>query len=830
MKLGDPKQARRRQRVGLVLAVGLVASLAGVAGANERYERWQADKPYTLAGYGTHNSGGGGTLDIDYFLDSGLNTAHDQRNNFNSQRPMVEVGDLPVFYFVYIDRIPDLEGFIADFAKARKHYKNIIGLQLGDEMKSVHGEPGLEHMRQIRDWIVNHPDPQIRNLLLITCTPGGGTMGSSEHIRDYMNDTVDKIQPDAVLAQIYGLSGRGFYSSLQWFADWCRERDIAMWVVGKTFSTSRLGMPSESELRLQKFVNLAYGVRGMFDFLWYAGAEPTIRDGGYWNIDGKDNPTTLYRNVAPVNREVANVAKAILRLRPVRAYHMDSADNEAPGGAAIHHWSDDDADLPARMRRSFRLANVTGASNRNHLLAAFFRDDAGAEYFMIVNKDIGQPATGAELATRVTLSFYPAVKSIQRLRRDNGKVETIAVDENYAFDLPGGTGDLFKFNTGSPFVGVEPLVLAKLVDSSPAGGVLGRVANNRIVLSFDRPAQSVEAEIRRIDDDGKAVGQDLAELFTRTVTDDHRTLIYEETGAVLTNKASYRVTLYGADARPFTVRTVRGDVNGDGQVTGLDLAMANEVTGAVEAGWPSDMDGDGVVDQSDVRIIRQVIDPKRFHWADSFEAYSVGPLPGNGAWLEPDTMPGSGLSRAWVVSSIEVTEEHAELDGRRKVTGGAGAVGLAYSGAELRFHDGEGFGDVGQLRCGLTVRLGTDGYQDVWFSLWNSQDTGGKRGNFTTRVEETALYRTIGRGVQVINRVKHQVASKQGGSGKGLAIEYLLDFDACTITWHWRDLNTGEVGGPHMLRYRGRFDGLDSLALFIVGKDTQVDEVWIQNF
>ena len=204
----------------------LVGLLAGQVGGNQRYERWQADKPYTLAGYGTHNYGGGGKLDIDYFLASGLNTAHDTHSCYNSQRDMVDVGDLPLFYFVYLDSQPDLEGFIADFEKARKYYKNLIGLQLGDEMKSGHGEPGLEHMRQIRDWVVNHPDPAVRNLLLITCTPAGQNMGSSESIRGYMNDTVDKMQPDAVLAQMYGTGDRKFYSSLQWYADWCRQRDV----------------------------------------------------------------------------------------------------------------------------------------------------------------------------------------------------------------------------------------------------------------------------------------------------------------------------------------------------------------------------------------------------------------------------------------------------------------------------------------------------------------------------------------------------------------------------------------------------------------------------
>ena len=157
-------------------------------------------------------------------------------------------------------------------------------------------------------------------------------------------------------------------------------------------------------------------------------------------------------------------------------------------------------------------------------------------------------------------------------------------------------------------------------------------------------------------------------------------------------------------------------------------------------------------------------------------------------------------------------------------------MGLNYGGVEILFHDGGGFGDVGQLRCGFTVRLAKEGYEDLGFVLLNSQDAAGDRGNFTSRVEETTLHRTIGRGVTILDRSTHHVNAKQGSAGKGLAVEYLLDFDACTITWQWRDLNSGEIGGPHMEYYRGRFDGLDTLCLFIVGKGAQVDNVWVQNY
>jgi len=177
---------------------GLLACLAVSAWANDRYDAWQADWPYTLAGYGTHKYGGGGTLDIDDFLASGLNTAHGTRCIYNSERPMADVGDLPLIYLVYADELPDLEGFVADFERARKHYKNIVALQLGDDVINRWWHNDITHMRQIREWVVNHSDPGVRDLMLITCTPAGGNMGiEGDPIQEYMHDTHKTIRPDA---------------------------------------------------------------------------------------------------------------------------------------------------------------------------------------------------------------------------------------------------------------------------------------------------------------------------------------------------------------------------------------------------------------------------------------------------------------------------------------------------------------------------------------------------------------------------------------------------------------------------------------------------------
>ena len=825
-----------RQQYAL-LAIIITVGFTPAALANERYDAWQAQRPFVQTAWASHTVGGGDVVDLDFFHGSGLNTFWDgvRTGSWDWKHP--DSQGLPTLLMSYLSEKPDLPAFLDDYAKAKKKHSQIIGLVLGDEVRPE----SRQHMRTVRDWVVNNDDPDIASMITICSMPGFRRISVGPSAQGNWEESYAAMRPDVWLVQVYpfnfGQLESYYYSGMETSFNWTKEKDMAWWVYPQTQSSDKQNVPSESQLRLQKFTSLAYGVRGFADFLWYCGpGSASVVGAGYW--DGSGKPTPLYQLLAPINREVAQVAKSLIRLKPVGAYHMDGRDDHL----GVRHWSDSDADIPPRMRRTWKLANVTGAANRNHLLVGFFRDAAGLEYFMVVNKDHAKDKTGDELATEVTLSFHPSVKGIQRLRRSDGKVERIAVDRNYMFTLPGGTGDLFKFDTGSPFAGIEPLVLPKLVESRPVtAGVLGRVAKNRIVLTFDRDATGVEVEIHKLDEGGKAVGLDLAEHFTRALTDDNRTLSYEEQGVVLANKSTYRVTLYAADDPSLTVRTVRGDVDGDGKVTERDLTLTTRATGAAEMGAPVDLDGNGKVDQEDLYVIKQVVHPEKFRWADSFEDYPVGILVGQGGWVEVETQPGSMIAKAWLRGPLEVTEDHADIDGPRKVTGGPKARGLGFRGAEIRFHDGGGLGDVGQMRCGFTVRLGKQGLQNIGFFLWNSRDVEGVRGRIQCEVVNTTLrLHRKGRGVKVLgdgttgsDTYFHdllQIDSQQGPDGKGVAVEFLVDFDAATIAWTSTDLNSGAVSNPHKLHYRGRLAGLDAIGLAVTGENAEMDDFWVQNY
>ena len=83
------------------------------------------------------------------------------------------------------------------------------------------------------------------------------------------------------------------------------------------------------------------------------------------------------------------------------------------------------------------------------------QDDQGERYFMITNVWHGAEASAADRTSAIAIKFVPEVKKLYRLDRISGK--TVPVDlENgvLRLNLPGGTGDLFKYAPG-PFPGTQ---------------------------------------------------------------------------------------------------------------------------------------------------------------------------------------------------------------------------------------------------------------------------------------------------------------------------------------------------------------------------------------
>ena len=82
LRNGDNCIAQRRTCVACLIAMAIALGLGTPAGANPRYDAWQAQHPYVLTAYVTHPIEGGGELDLDYFLGSGLRSGQHIHSQF----------------------------------------------------------------------------------------------------------------------------------------------------------------------------------------------------------------------------------------------------------------------------------------------------------------------------------------------------------------------------------------------------------------------------------------------------------------------------------------------------------------------------------------------------------------------------------------------------------------------------------------------------------------------------------------------------------------------------------------------------------------------------
>ena len=203
-------------------------------------------------------------------------------------------------------------------------------------------------------------------------------------------------------------------------------------------------LPSESDYRMNVFSVLTYGFKGIADFL-YCGAHK--RD--ILMPDGMPSP--LYAPAAKVHAEVRRIGRSLRFLTSTHIAFLPGS-KESACAAFLKNWAPG-AGGDGKIR-SLRVVN--GSKHRTGLIG-YFKDDAGQRYFMLTNLYQHAHRSADETAVTFRITFDPKVRALLRLSRETGKVERLKIDnaaDGLTLTLPGGTGDLFKYDTG-PFAGLK---------------------------------------------------------------------------------------------------------------------------------------------------------------------------------------------------------------------------------------------------------------------------------------------------------------------------------------------------------------------------------------
>ena len=439
----------------------VVAMIAGfflipqVNAQSSRFDAWQVGRPFTLTTWNTGNNNEPGYAgwqpgyDIELFLGSGLNTILDVRGgnspNFSPfLRDNAQAAGVTILLRTPTVAYHDFSTFQTFVGQWQSTWSNYVGSLLADEPSTDQ----YSDYRDRADWLrANYPD----ELIMISHNRKDPTQVAA---------LLDGIGVDVYIAQMYPFGDDNApmdhddYAALDDLIEVCKTKSVTLWMWNQSASwAATVRQPSESDFRAQRFVELAYGVKGISDFSYdIASGESGMagyEDTSYVNslldylVPGTDVRNPLYFYAFEANREVARIGASMVKLSHVRTYHVDD------GPPAVHAFSETATD-------GLTTGKLTGISGdvSSKVLVGFFRDSNNDEYFLVVNKHHGGGLDADSTTQVVTLTFNGTVSSAQRLSRLGLQVEDLAViGDQLVITLPGGTGDLFKYDTGNPFAG-----------------------------------------------------------------------------------------------------------------------------------------------------------------------------------------------------------------------------------------------------------------------------------------------------------------------------------------------------------------------------------------
>jgi hypothetical protein len=245
---------------------------------------------------------------------------------------------------------------------------------------------------------------------------------------------------------------------------------------------------SESQLSLQYGAAWAYGYKSIFSFT-YGTTDPNNAVASvFFGGPNDTNPTPLYYSVAELNRQTLNLGPSLLKLKSenilfVRGKHKNQFNQTVTN--ALPQYAGQWSSSADPYMKSIVVTNDTAGTTKNDglpgdLLIGYFKplhedfDGPGwtDELYFLITNGLSDP-TGDKYDTRqlVRLNFdfgNSGITNLLRRDRDTGQVVvqnlTHVRGHKYYLDwyLYGGEGDLFKYNTGAPFVNPEPGTIAML--------------------------------------------------------------------------------------------------------------------------------------------------------------------------------------------------------------------------------------------------------------------------------------------------------------------------------------------------------------------------------
>ncbi len=380
-----------------------------------------------------------------------------------------QTAGLPWHQLVYLDYT--LASPLTDYRKniLQTSYNNYSG----NTGFMVMDEPNRQEMpaiREVSDWLRQvYPD----SLVYTNIGPSGGTVAGyygttpppeGYPYEQFVEDSINIMKTDVLMYDQYPFMDDGslktnYFWDMAMIRRKALEAEIPYWAWAQTYKDTErhYRTPSESDFRMQVFSHLTAGFTG-FSYFTY---NDLIGDA----LVNDDNTLTLLGNSVKVaNDEIKKIGQVLRYTTSTDLRYLAGAGNSLPDGTVA--WSPN-----AGGDDKILNIEILNASSSNHNgFVGYFTDDNNEQYFMLTNLNHGAGLSSAETTKGFRITFDETVNSLLWLNPETGR-ETVVQLDNHILDwnLSGGTGSLFKYDTGSHFAGIPeaPTVHYTFKETSP---------------------------------------------------------------------------------------------------------------------------------------------------------------------------------------------------------------------------------------------------------------------------------------------------------------------------------------------------------------------------
>ncbi|OHB54193.1 MAG: hypothetical protein A2Y12_17105 [Planctomycetes bacterium GWF2_42_9] len=373
------------------------------------------------------------------------------------------------------------------------YYSNLVSLQYGDEQD-------LELWQERQDAIVVLSDLKNRFPDVLSYTDQYFNQVDNESMELYMTEA----KPDMLMQNGYpyraGQSVTDLYQaleryrlfSLQGNGDAAKPIPHGIYTQGVIIDGRK---PSESEIRLNQFAPWTFGCKFVSCFVYNSDVAGESFQPLLFTGDCDDSPTAEFYIMKELNRQSRNIGNSLVRLQNYDV-RMKVVSTSKPWN--MQEWTS--ASHPETYMTNLAVTNT--GNGTGDVFIGYFKpvhelfdgpDYSNQIYFMILNglADSAKTATQGRQQIDITFDFgTTGITSLQKVSRDTGLVETVplaslggSVYKLTLTTLDGGTGELFKFNTGAPFIN-GPAYCGDPAFGFLAGDINGADGNRDCAVNF----------------------------------------------------------------------------------------------------------------------------------------------------------------------------------------------------------------------------------------------------------------------------------------------------------------------------------------------------------